>query len=72
MSGIEILSGRTDGRAHMHMRAHAHTHTHHVVDQGQSHGKHQCLSAKNSLREKEEEMISRLGEGTEKRDITEA
>lgn len=48
----------------------AHTHIHHVVDQGQSHGKHQCLSAKNSLREKEEEMISSFGEGTEKRGIT--
>ena len=43
---------------------HTHTHTHHAINQGQSHGKHQCLHAKNSLREKEE-MISTLGEGGE-------
>ena len=53
---------------------HTHTHpppTHHAVDQGQSHGKHQCLHAKNSLREKEE-MISTLGEGRVRHGFTEA
>lgn len=63
------MSSITSGRTHTH--THARTHAQHAVDQGQSHGKHQCLHAKDSLREKEE-MTSTLGEGTERHAITEA
>lgn len=40
----------------LYLSGHAITHTpaHHAVDQGQSHGKHQCLHAKDSPREKGE------------------